>query len=59
MQTNKLKSRKFWMAIAGVITSLALCLGNDVDPEATAAIASGLFAIYIIVEGVIDTVKKK
>ena len=59
MQGSKLQSRKFWMAIAGVITSLAVCLGNDVDPETTASIAAGLFGLYIIIEGVIDTVKKK
>lgn len=55
---NKLTSRKFWMAVAGIITSLAVCLGCDVDPQATATIAGGLFALYIVVEGIIDAVKK-
>jgi len=54
---EKLTSRKFWMAIAGVITSLAVCAGQDVSPEATAAIGGGLFALYIIVEGVIDAIR--
>jgi len=58
MPRNKLASRKFWMAIAGIITSIAICLGVDVDPEATAGIAGGLFALYIVVEGIIDAIKK-
>ena len=58
MKRNKLASRKFWMAVAGIITSIAICMGIDVDPEVTASIAGGLFALYIVVEGVIDAVKK-
>ena len=53
---DKLRSRKFWMAIAGVITSFAICLGTDVNPEVTTTIGAGLFALYIVVEGVIDAV---
>ncbi len=55
---NKLKSRKFWMAIAGIITNIAFCLGYDLDPSTTAFIASALFALYVIVEGAIDAKSK-
>ena len=54
--TSKWTSRKFWMAVAGIITSLAVCLGADVEPETTAAIGGGLFALYIVIEGIIDAV---
>ena len=53
---ERLKSRKFWMAIASIITALAVCLGSDVEPETTAAITSGLFALYLVVQGIIDAV---
>ena len=55
---EKLKSRKFWMAVAGILTSLFIGLTNkDVDPEITASIGAGLFALYIVVEGIIDAVR--
>ena len=52
-----MQSRKFWMAIAGVITTLGLCLGGDVSPEITASITGGLYAFYILIEGIIDARK--
>lgn len=45
------------MAVAGIITNLSICLGHDVDPTLTATISSGLFALYIIIEGIIDAIK--
>jgi len=45
------------MAVAGVITNLAICFGYDVDPQLTTAISSGLFALYILVEGLVDAIK--
>ena len=45
------------MAVAGVITNLAICFGYDVDPQLTAATSSGLFAFYILVEGLVDAIK--
>ena len=58
MNRNKLTSRKFWMAVAGILTSISICLGTDIEPEVTASIAGGLFALYIVIEGIIDAVKK-
>ena len=59
MPRRKIASRKFWMAVAGVIVNLAVCLGYDVSPEVTATIGGGLFAIYIVIEGIIDMIYKK
>ncbi|GBU21089.1 hypothetical protein R80B4_00978 [Fibrobacteres bacterium R8-0-B4] len=45
--TDKLKSRKLWMAIAGAVTAL---VNNN---PTWAAIISG---VYVVVEGIVDAV---
>ena len=51
---NKLKSRKFWMAIiASVGAGIVAGLGYDVSPEQIAAIEAPLIA-YILGEAYVD-----
>ena len=60
---RKLTSRKFWMAVAGIATGVAMTLG--VDSTEITAVAGGIVAViscvtFIITEGKIDaeSVKK-
>ena len=57
---SKLTSRKLWLALAGVITGVAIAFGVDGDTIVTVAgtITSGISAVaYIIAEGKIDAAK--
>lgn len=54
---RKLSSRKLWMAIAGVITGVAVVLGVDASEleVIVGAVVSVISAVtYIIVEGKVD-----
>lgn len=54
---QKLTSRKLWMAIAGVVTGIALALGADGAEISTVAGAVTVListVTYIIVEGKVD-----
>ena len=54
---EKLKSRKFWAAIVGVIVGIALAFGVDGDTITTVAGAATTIAsvvVYIYTEGKID-----
>ena len=52
---NKLKSRKFWMALGGAITVMAVALGfKPENPEFAVALGTVLFSLYIIAEAMID-----
>lgn len=58
---RKLTSRKFWLAIAGVTTGIAMCLGVDgseVNSIAGAVTSLGSIMTYIIVEGKVDAANK-
>ena len=51
---NKLKSRKFWAAIVGVITGVAMVFGLDdniINVVAGAVTALTSVVIYIVTEG--------
>ena len=53
----KLKSRKLWLAIAGVATGIALSFGVDVsDIKAVAGAVTTIVSVvaYIVVEGRVD-----
>lgn len=53
----KLKSRKLWLAIAGVATGIALAFGVDASDiqTVTGAVATVIsVAVYIIMEGKVD-----
>ena len=54
---RKLCSRKLWMALAGVITGIAMVFG--VEESAVATIAGGVTALFLVVsyfffDGIID-----
>lgn len=54
---NKLKSRKLWLAIAGIATGIAMVFGVDGSEITTVAgaVTTVLSAVvYIIVEGKVD-----
>ena len=54
---KKLKSRKLWLAIAGVATGIAVAFGADAGEISTVAgaVLSVVSAIvYIVIEGKID-----
>lgn len=64
MQTilRKLSSRKLWMAIAGVVTGIALALG--VEQSAVTTVAGAITALasvvsYVLAEGRIDAASVK
>lgn len=54
---QKLTSRKLWMAIAGIVTGIAMALGaetTDVSTVAGAVTALVSVVTYIITEGKVD-----
>jgi len=54
---QKLSSRKFWAAIAGIVTAILIILNTDeLTIERTAALisAEGTLIAYILTEGSID-----
>ena len=57
MQSNKLCSRKFWMACVTILITLAVGIGYEVDIEALAPIIGAEGALYIVIEGIIDAVR--
>lgn len=54
---RKLTSRKLWMAIAGIVTGVAMALGaetTDISTVAGAVTAVISVVTYIVVEGKVD-----
>lgn len=54
---QKLSSRKLWMALAGVVTGVAMAFGTDsTDVEAVTGAVTALISLvtYIIAEGKVD-----
>ena len=59
---RKLSSRKLWMAIAGVVTGIAVVLGVDASEleVIVGAVVSVVSAVaYIVVEGKVDAERVK
>ena len=54
---SKWTSRKWWAAIICAVGNLIAFAGFDVEVQ-EAALVDGIIALIIIVEGVIDAVKK-
>ena len=54
---RKLTSRKLWMALAGVVSGIAMALGadtSDIGEVAGAVMAVASVITYIVVEGKVD-----
>lgn len=54
---QKLKSRKLWLAVAGIVYGVALSMGvdaGDIQTVAGAVVALASAVTYIIVEGKVD-----
>lgn len=59
---QKLSSRKLWMAIAGLVSSVMLAMGSDEGSVAqvTSIIMSGATVIsYILAEGIVDSTRNE
>ena len=56
--SSKWTSRKFWLAIIGTIYALVATLGLDI-PVGEIAVTEALLAVWIVVEGFIDSKKIK
>lgn len=55
---KKLSSRKFWMAIAGLVCAVCVLFGVDemtVEKLVATVSALGVLATYILTEGYIDS----
>jgi len=55
---NKWTSRKFWMAVGTIIVTLAVGCGYKLDPALIAILTTAESALWIIIEGIIDAIKK-
>ncbi len=55
---KKFLSRKFLIALGAIVAEILIGIGYNVDPELIAQLAGGIAGIYILVEGLIDAVKK-
>jgi len=42
------------LAVGAIVVDVMVGLGYDVDPALVAAIAGGIAAFYILIEGIID-----
>ena len=54
---SKLSSRKFWVALVGFVTAMAVVFGIDnmtIEKLAGVISASGVLIAYIITEGAVD-----
>lgn len=54
---SKLSSRKFWVALVGFVTAMAVVFGIDnltIEKVAGVISASGVLIAYIITEGAVD-----
>ncbi|KKL22896.1 hypothetical protein LCGC14_2430790 [marine sediment metagenome] len=55
---KKFLSRKFLLALGAIVAEILIGIGYDVDPKLIAQLAVGIAGLYIIVEGMIDAIKK-
>ena len=52
---RKFLSRKFLVAVGAVVLEITVGLGYNVDPEVVFGVAGAIAALYIAVEGAIDS----
>lgn len=55
---SKWTSRKFWMAVGVILVTLAFGLGYQLDPKLIVLLTASESALWIVIEGIIDMVKK-
>ena len=55
---TKLTSRKLILTVISVITTITIGIGYDISPALIAELSAGITAVYVIVEGIIDAIKK-
>lgn len=55
---KKFLSRKFLLALGAIVAEILIGIGCDIDPELIAQLAVGIAGLYIVIEGLIDAVKK-
>ena len=56
---NKWTSRKFWMAIGVIIVTIAAGIGYDLDPELIAMLTCGESALWLVLETILDAIRKE
>ena len=56
---SKWKSRKFWMAVGGIIVTIAVGCGYRLDPKWIVLLTASESALWIIIEGIIDAIAIK
>lgn len=55
---TKITSRKLILTVISVITTISMGIGYDIQPALIAELSAGITAVYVIVEGIIDAIKK-
>lgn len=53
---DKLKSRKFWMAIGAIIVTITAGIGYDLDPKLVVLLTSAESALWIVAETILDAI---
>ncbi len=56
---ERLKSRKFIVAVGGVVSTIALGFGLNVAPEAVVGVIGAIIVVYEFVQGFVDKEEKK
>ncbi|GAH59946.1 unnamed protein product [marine sediment metagenome] len=56
--SSKWKSRKFWMAIGTIVVTIAVGCGYKLDPKLIVILTSSESALWIVIEGILDAIKK-
>lgn len=55
---SKWSSRKFWMAVGVIIVTIVIGCGYRIDPELIVLITASESALWIVIEGILDAIKK-
>lgn len=55
---SKWASRKFLMAVGVIIVTIAVGCGYELDPKLIVLLTASESALWIVVEGILDAIKK-
>tara|TARA_Y100000034_G_C6728953_1_gene322865 strand:- start:339 stop:518 length:180 start_codon:yes stop_codon:yes gene_type:complete len=55
---NRWLSRKFLIVVATIIAEILIGIGYGVDKDLLIQLATAIAGLYVIVEGVVDSVRK-